>query len=82
MSNITAEIRALTLDLELRPRHLLLTRVRPTGEDDVIGHERERRVRIVLQELQAHGLTVHDVCTDWMLPPAPEPTFGLRETGT
>jgi hypothetical protein len=79
--NVIAEIRALILELELCPRHLLLTRVRLTNEDDVVGHERERRVRIVLREMQAHGLGVHDVCTGWMLPPTPDSTCVLeRET--
>jgi len=78
MSDITTDIRQLILDLELRPRHLLLTRVRPAGDDDAIGHERERRVRIVLRKLHEYGLTVHDVCTGWMLPPAPDSTFGLE----
>jgi hypothetical protein len=87
-TTVVEDIRRLILDLELRPRQLLLTREKPASDDDAIGHERERRVRIVLRELQVHGLTVHNVCSGWMLPPAPESTFGLdvpdpdRETGT
>jgi hypothetical protein len=76
---IISDIRALILDLELQPRHLLLTRSRPGGEDDDIGHERERRVRTVLAEMQLYGLTVHDVCSGWMLPPVPDSTFGLDD---
>ena len=72
-----ADIRALILELELRPRHLLLTRVRPAGDDDIVGHERERRVRRVLSEMQARGLTVHDVCAGWMLRAAPNSTLSF-----
>jgi hypothetical protein len=74
---IIAELRAAILELGLRPSHLFVTRQRPTRDDDAIGHERERRVQIVLREMAKHGLTVHDVCTGWMLLPAPDSTFSL-----
>ena len=85
---IIADIRKLILELELRPRHLFLTRTVPQSTPDPkwsdeqhyaweIAREREQRVRGILLEMREHGLSVHDVCTGWMLPPAPVATFGL-----